>query len=237
MSLKAVLFDLDGTLLPMNQDMFINSYLELIADKFADKYDPKTLIKTIWDGTTAMVANNGERTNEELFWRMFGEEFGESSLKDKPLFDKFYTSDFESLKEKCGYAEEPSKIVAFLRNAGVAIALATNPIFPRTATEKRARWAGLEPSDFKLVTSYENSRFCKPNPAYYSDIAERMGVTCKDCLMVGNDVSDDMSARKTGMTTFLLTNCLINRKNEDISEYPNGGFSDLLKYIEDLLIK
>lgn len=35
----------------------------------------------------------------------------------------------------------------------------------------------------------------------------------KNVLMVGNDVRDDMSAADVGMKVFLLTDCLINKKN------------------------
>ena len=46
--------------------------------------------------------------------------------------------------------------------------------------------------------------------------------------MVGNDVSEDMEAASAaGMQVFLLTDCLINRKERDIRVYPNGGFDEL----------
>ena len=52
--------------------------------------------------------------------------------------------------------------------------------------------------------------------------------------MVGNDVQEDMMARELGMSVFLLTQCLINRKNEDITQYPHGDFDCLLEYIRRL---
>ena len=52
--------------------------------------------------------------------------------------------------------------------------------------------------------------------------------------MVGNDVGDDMVAQKVGMKVFLLTDCLINKSEEDISKYPNGSFDELMNYIESL---
>ena len=51
--------------------------------------------------------------------------------------------------------------------------------------------------------------------------------------MVGNDVSDDMPAERVGMRVFLLTDCLENPKGEDCARYPQGGFSELLAYIEE----
>ena len=52
--------------------------------------------------------------------------------------------------------------------------------------------------------------------------------------MVGNDVSDDMVADGLGMQVFLLTDCLINKENVDISAYPNGNFNALIDFIQNL---
>ena len=62
-------------------------------------------------------------------------------------------------------------------------------------------------------------------------ITEKLGLDPKECLMVGNDVSEDMIAEKLGMKVFLLTDCIINKENKDIDQYPNGGFQELIEYI------
>ena len=113
--------------------------------------------------------------------------------------------------------------------------LATNPLFPAVATESRIRWAGLQKEDFELVTTYENSKHCKPNPDYYRDIIEEIGVRPEECLMVGNDVNEDMIAESLGMKVFLLTDCLINKEEKDITVYPNGDFGKLIQFIEKCL--
>jgi FMN phosphatase YigB (HAD superfamily) len=102
------------------------------------------------------------------------------------------------------------------------------------ATERRIAWAGLSTSDFELYTTYENSRFCKPNPDYYRDVMQKMGVCPEECLMVGNDVAEDMIAAALGARVFLLTDCLINSKNADISIYPRGSYNDLIAFIKNL---
>ena len=112
--------------------------------------------------------------------------------------------------------------------------LATNPIFPAAATESRIEWAGLDKNDFLLYTTYENSHYCKPNPKYYEEILERLHMNAEECLMVGNDVNEDMVAETLGMKVFLLTDCLLNKDNKDISAYPHGGFPELLSFVEGL---
>ncbi|MBR2432592.1 MAG: HAD family hydrolase, partial [Clostridia bacterium] len=121
-----------------------------------------------------------------------------------------------------------------IKDMGYRVVLATNPVFPMAATERRIKWAGLSKDDFELVTTYENCRFCKPNLDYYRDIVSELGVSSEECLMVGNDVSEDMITERLGMKVFLLTNCLINKEEIDISVYPNGDLTALLGYVKSL---
>lgn len=235
MSIKVVLFDLDGTLLPMDQEVFTKTYFKGLAAKLAPYgYEPEMLIKAIWSGVMAMVKNNGEKNNEAVFWDSFCGIYGEKVFEDISHFDDYYKNDFQNVQSVCGFNPKSAETVRALKNAGMRVVLATNPLFPAIATESRIRWAGLKPEDFELYTTYESSCFCKPNPEYYREILMRIGVLPEECLMVGNDVSEDMVAQKIGMKVFLLTDCLINKNNEDISVYPNGDFSDLLDYVNSI---
>ena len=96
------------------------------------------------------------------------------------------------------------------------------------------KWMGLEPEDFAFITTYDNSSFCKPNPDYYREILGKLKLKSEECLMVGNDVGEDMIAEALGMQVFLLTDCLINRDGSDISRYPHGSFPELLSCIRSL---
>jgi len=235
MSIKAVLFDLDGTLLPMDYDVFLKLYFGNLARRLSGYgYDPEELVKNVWTGTKAMVMNDGSCMNETKFWDVFAEIYGANVLQDKVLFDDFYREDFVKTKEACGFDPAAKKAVDFVKSLGMKVALATNPIFPMIATRQRMAWAGVTEKDFDLCTTYENIGVSKPNPAYYTEIAKRLNVATEECLMVGNDVSEDMVAAKAGMKVFLLTDCLLNKNNEDISAYPQGGFGELLDYIKML---
>ena len=235
MKTRVILFDLDGTLLPMDQDQFVKAYFGGIAKRLAPHgYDPNKLIDGIWKGTGAMIKNDGKKRNEEVFWDCFAAMFGEKARADEPYFEQFYMEDFDKVQPSCGFDPKAAPTIAALKEKGFRVALATNPIFPSIATEKRMQWAGLNKDDFELFTTYENSRYCKPNLEYYKDILAQLDVSAEECLMVGNDVSEDMVAEKLGMKVFLMPACLLNRENKNLSVYPQGDFDDLLAFVDGL---
>lgn len=227
---KAVFFDLDGTLLPMDMERFTRAYFGILAARMAPHgYAAEELIRAVWSGTKAMVNNDGSRTNEEAFWEDFARFYGEKGLRDKAVFDSFYRNEFEGARKSCGFDRHAAELVAAIKARGIPVVLATNPIFPLVAQEARARWAGLDPADFLAVTTYENSRYCKPNPAYYTELLSGLGLAAADCLMVGNDAEEDLAAEQAGMQVYLLTDCLINKKGKNIIGVPHGGFGPLLE--------
>lgn len=234
MKLTTILFDLDGTLLPMDNDAFTKGYFKCLAAKLIPHgYEKNQLVDAIWTGTAAMVKNNGSLKNEEVFWKKFAEILGEKVLADKPLFDEFYEKEFQETKALCGVNPKASLTVHTIKEMGLRVVLATNPIFPAVATQSRIRWAGLKPEDFELYTTYENIGYCKPNPKYYLEITKRLGVKPEECLMVGNDVTEDMIAESVGMKVFLLTDCLINKERKDTNHFNRGSFDQLLQFIAD----
>ena len=236
MKIKAVLFDLDGTLLPMELDEFFSAYFKLLAKKLYlyGCTDPKLLVKVIWSGVEAVIKNDGSQTNEEVFWAVFDRAYPMAGVDKKALLEDFYANDFQDLKVICGYNPMADETVKKIKQKGLRTVIATKPIFPASAVESRMKWAGLETADFEEYTSYDKCSYCKPDCRYYIEIAEKMGLSPEECLMVGNDVSEDMTAEKTGMKVFLLTDCLIADKDCDISVYKNGSFKELLEYIEEI---
>lgn len=231
--LECVMFDLDRTLLYMDQMAFTKAYLGEIGE-FMTRYgyESSRLAKTIMSCTYEMIANDGSNTNHTVFWSAFAKAYGESALGDKPRFDKFYVKRFDALSTDCDKIAGAVEAVEKIRAMGLKLVLASNPVFPRLAMEKRAAWAGVDARVFDYVTSYENSKFCKPNPQYYTEIASKLSVAPENCLMVGNDVSDDIvPAKRAGLQVFLLPEYILNPKNADTSEYPYGGFDELLEYI------
>ena len=212
MKKTTVLFDLDGTLIDLNQDEFIRLYFVVLLDKLAALgYEKDAMLHILETAIRATKFNDGSRTNEHAFWDCFCARMGQAARNDEPLFEEYYRTDFQKVQAACGFAPEAAQVLQLVKQKGLQAVLATNPIFPAIATQSRIRWAGLSLEDFRLVTTYENSRFCKPNPRYYQDILDTLGLDPANCLMVGNDVTEDMVAKTLGMEVFLLTDCIINK--------------------------
>ncbi|WP_346353664.1 HAD family hydrolase [Azotosporobacter soli] len=211
--IKQVLFDLDGTLLPMNNEEFAKTYFHYLGSHVKEVMEPKVVIEQLLTATTLMVKDkDSSLTNEEVFMKHFTAGLGAQADRVVARIMDFYENAFWQLRKVTRPAVAARQAVEIVLQRGGVAVIATNPIFPRLATQQRLVWAGLESYAFPLVTVYENSHFCKPNPDYYQEIIDRMGWRAEECLMVGNDVEEDLIAGCLGIKTCLVTDDLINDK-------------------------
>lgn len=231
-TITTVLFDLDGTLLPMETKTFTDAYFKLLAQKAAPYgYEPKALVAAVWAGTKAMIKNDGTQPNDQRFWHTFAGELGEDIQKLRPVFDKFYAEEFHGAKAATRENPLAKKVVEELKARGYTVALATNPLFPLAGQATRLSWLGLRPQDFALVTSYESCSYCKPNPAYFAQVLEQLGKRPEECLMVGNDVREDvLAAQAVGISTYLITDCMENAGGVTLGQIERGSFGEFLMF-------
>lgn len=231
--IKAIFFDLDGTLLPMEQSYFISQYFNKLAGFGATLgIDPEKLIDGTIAGTGAMIHNDGSKTNREAFWDAYFDFVGEKRADLEELLDAFYLDGFKELREHTFENPMALKMIEVARGNGRKVVLATNPVFPMQAQLERISWLGLKAEDFDLITSYDNSRYCKPNPEYYREICAKIGVEPENCLMFGNDESDDMKgASAAGMECYLITDHRIMSENF-MWMGERGSFDQALKMME-----
>lgn len=202
--LTTILFDLDGTLAPFMQDEFVHTYFKALVRRLVPMgYDGDKLIQALWKGVDAMVQNDGAVTNRQIFWNVFTQELGIQAMALESILEDFYTREFDAVRSVLKAEVNHSGLISSLREKGYGVVLATNPIFPAVAVETRLHWVGLTSSDFDYVTTYETSRRSKPNPGYYQDILSQTGKPGGECLMIGNNPVDDMSARRRGWRSIL----------------------------------
>lgn len=228
------LFDLDGTVLPMDFDMFMELYFYNIGEYFKEIIEPEKLVKNILECTEKMVRTNNGIKNEEVFMDHFDSLLDGSVEQYKPMFYEFYNTTFEKVKASTHKSKYMRKSIDILKEKGYRVVLATNPLFPMVANHHRIRWAGFEPSEFEYISSFEDNSYCKPHLEYYKEVLESINKDADNCYMVGNDVFDDLSSGKLGIETYLITNHLLNKHNQEVVSNHRGTYYDFYKFVQKL---
>jgi FMN phosphatase YigB (HAD superfamily) len=204
--MKALLLDLDDTLLTNEASRFFPAYFELISRTMQDVVSAPEFLRQLQAGTRAMLANRDPaRTLRESFAGVFYPPLGRTEDELYLRFEDFYLRVFPALRDVTEVRPAARALVDQARAAGLTLAVATNPVLPLLAIEERLRWAGVPSQDgrYALVTSYEEFHFAKPDPAYFAEVTGRLGLEPADAGMVGNDVENDLEpARGIGLATY-----------------------------------
>ena len=150
------LFDLDGTVLPMDFDKFMELYFYNIGEHFKEIINPKELVRNILESTEIMVKTKNDKSNEEIFMTHFDTLIDGDVENYKPMFYDFYNSTFDKVKASTHKSKYMRKSIDLLKEKGYKVVLATNPLFPMIANHHRIRWAGFEPSEFEYISTRES---------------------------------------------------------------------------------
>lgn len=228
------LFDLDGTLLPLDMKQFMDIYFKELGHAFQDMIEPQRLMKYVWSATEYMVENVEYRTNQDVFMERFQQLVQDDPKKYMDRFEHFYDNGFHKARESVIDSSTICECVSLLKQKKYRLILATNPLFPRKAIHTRIGWAGLALSDFSHITSYEDSHYCKPQPAFYSEILSETGISPEQCMMIGNDVQEDLIASRLGIKTFLITDHMIHRSSHPIQSDFIGTYDDFYAFVKAL---
>ncbi len=234
-AVRAVLFDLDGTLVHYDFDAFIGEYLASLSSWVAGLVDPEKLIEQVMKSTWAMVRNlDPRKPNRQVFVEDFFPKIGVPEAVLMPAFDDFYRRAFPLLGKRLGIRAHPHarRMVESLMGRGIDVVIATNPVFPLAAIEERMRWGGLDGLPYRLVTSYEAMHFCKPNPEYFQEVLSIIGREPGECFMVGNDAEEDLVAGVLGMGTYLVEDFARDRGRTRNRADFRGTFEELVRFME-----
>jgi len=203
--LKAVLLDLDNTLILFDELKYYTAYFEKLNHYFDDEFDPDDLRERVINGTMALRHNRGLNNNLQHFLDVFGHEREADIPRLWERFQAFYQEAYDDIAVTVDVPEGLHPVIAQLRQTGLKLVIASNPIFPVIAQEKRMRWGGLDPAWFDLFTHIENMCFVKPTVDYFKQTCDLIGESPSECLMVGNDPVNDMSAAQAGLKTYRTT--------------------------------
>ncbi len=227
------MFDLDGTLLNMDLDMFGEIYFNEMALAFNGLIDKEKLVNSIWTATGEMVNNIEKRSNQDVFMEKFKKLVGNDVKPIIDRFDVFYGNGYLKTSKAFSKKEMVSDTLNSLKTKGYQLILATNPLFPKKAVKSRIAWAGIDPEIFSYISTYDNSSFCKPQIEYYNEILLKNKKRPEECLMVGNDVEEDMIAGNLGISTYLVDDQLISREKKIKYDY-RGSFVDFIRFAKKL---
>ncbi len=232
--LQGVFFDLDGTLLQVDMEQFIPAYVDGLAGVCVDLAERRRFADVVLKATWALLhSEEGGCSNQALFQGAVERHLGIAP----ELFDqRLQRYCREGLPELAPLITPHPLVPRILQSCfarGLKVVVATNPVFPRPLVEARLQWGNMEEFPFDLVTCYENSRYCKPHPGYFADILQALELAPEQCLMVGNDTVQDLSASRAGIATFLLDTWLIDRGGRWQADF-RGGHAELCQLLEGL---
>jgi FMN phosphatase YigB (HAD superfamily) len=201
-----LLFDLDDTLLDTNLEAFMPAYFQALSGHLAEHSMPGTMLRALLAGVNLMnESEDPTQTLEQIFDAYFYPELGFAKQDLIHIIDGFYEEVFPLLAQHTRPKPEAVPLIEWASDCGYRIAIATDPLFPRKATEHRLRWAGFAPERFELVSTFEHFHFTKTHPAYYAEVLGRLGWPEGPVLMVGNDPDRDLlPAHRLGLKTFFV---------------------------------
>jgi len=233
--IRAALFDLDGTLIDVDMQQFVPTYLCRLAGRLAAYADPQRTVRTLHAAVMSMLdGTSGECSLEELLRTMLAEQLQLDWPDYQAGLAAFCREDLDELRPMVKPHPLARALVHSCLARGWRVALATNPIFPRAVIEARIAWGGLADLPFQPVTSYETSRHCKPQAGFFNDLLAELDLEPPACLMVGNDTLHDLAAARLGLPTCLLTTWRIDRPGSGLSADWEGPHDALLELLQEL---
>ncbi len=231
-----LLLDLDDTLLTNDIQVFLPEYLKSLSQYLSDYVKPSVLIEQLLIATQKMIGNNQpDMTLEAVFDASFYPAIGVPKEDILDAINAFYQDVFPSLKALTTPRKEAVKLVDLAIERNWRVAIATNPIFPKTAIIQRLEWAGF-PGDkyhFDLIPSYESFHFAKPNPTFFAEALAHLAWPSGPILMVGNDFAMDIApAKQVGLSAFYVSSNGNERSElHDVDPEWRGALSDLIEQL------
>ncbi len=210
--IKAVLLDLDDTLITTHTETFFTGYLDALSQYVTARLPafgtPDQFLGVLMGSFGEVVAAaDPTRTLYVALMDRLAQRTGLSTAAMSPVFDGFYRERYPELVTTIAPRAESKRLMDCLVDQGYRIVVATNPGLPETAIRQRMAAGGVaaEAYPYELLTSLETMHFGKPRPEYYAEILLRLDLHPCEAIMVGDDWVNDMTgAAAIGMHTFWL---------------------------------
>jgi len=200
--LRCLLFDLDGTLLDIDGEQFLDDYVAAMAPYFRPWADPEAFQRAVMAASVPIFSEHPDRTNGEVFRAHLASRLGVEESTVNEQIQRFHREALAGLAIPRGPVPAARPCVEAALARGYQVAVATTPIYLPEVVMLRLRWAGLDDLPWALITHSENMHTCKPDVAYFQEAAAILGVQPTQCLMIGDDRLQDMPAAQCGMHVY-----------------------------------
>ena len=185
-AMKALIFDLDGTLVD-------TVYAHVLAWQLA--FAEAGMPIDGWRLHRRMGMSGG------LFKRAVMRELGRSiSLRRLQMLDKRHGELFHRFLPKPRPLPGAVELLRFLRRNQVVHGIATSNQRPHINPSLKALGVGKE----TVVVERGDVKRAKPEPDLFLECQERLGVKIEDCYVIGDAVWDLLAARRAGMLSIGL---------------------------------
>jgi FMN phosphatase YigB (HAD superfamily) len=205
--ITTLLFDLDNTLIMFDEKEFIPLYGKNIFAYFTQEITSyEEFMKLFLASTHAMLEKEPKGlTNLEKFAADFGPKINLPFDVIIERFLHFYNTQFDQLSQVISPAPYALPLLQLV-SEHFGVVAATNPLFPRIATEKRLTWGniGLDVIPWLEITVADAYSTAKPYLSYYEEVLQKIDKTPNECVMIGNDRINDMIAGKLGIKTYFI---------------------------------
>jgi FMN phosphatase YigB (HAD superfamily) len=240
--IRAILLDLDNTLIENPPFQFVRRYIDDMTAYLHERF-PQVSAEAIEHAHRTAIRNviidvNPLTLNIEVFREQFSMLSGLDGNEFREPFASYYRDYYPSLQLLTRPKASAPILVEWLLDHQYDVAIATNPLFESEPVAQRLSWAGLDPVDwpFTFVSSLNVSHYTKPHPMYYEEILARVGVEPEETLMVGDDWQNDiLPATMAGLNTFWIAepgqSPPTDRSLSSINANGRGTLDDLCRLI------
>ncbi|NDJ35598.1 MAG: HAD family hydrolase, partial [Chloroflexi bacterium] len=205
--IKAVLLDLDDTLIRTDTVAFTQRYLEKLGHSLREELaaPPDVIPRLVALYKDIQATDNPGETLYERTVSGLAAITDSAPMSVEAAFARFYADVYPALCESIQVEPAAVPLLERLFAAGYQVVIATNPALPIEAIQQRMAAGCIPAYPFALITSMQTMHFGKPDPAYYEEIRGLLDQRAAEMVMVGDDYHNDIqSAAAAGLHTYHL---------------------------------